>query len=258
MKNRYTTIGSWTVLCALLISTLPTAKAAPEPGKRYPILAPCTRYEDRYTDVAAFLNIDFADWDDIYHEQVNAAIEEYLKPPGKIKCTEDNLLPVVTGSAIGRIARSLPPWAEPDDFAKLKQADISSVLLEYLRVYECAMTEHNFYLPIDIITERFEAAAVGGVPVRIIPGFSLMTLAAEMAARRIKMSEEIAISRKTLERSLMIISGIGRLGPIDAELQCLQRGSLDLRNALSLASDAAMCLPRVWDSRDVLRDTSDG
>ncbi|MDA1208757.1 MAG: hypothetical protein O2904_01850 [bacterium] len=255
MRNPTTSLIT---LCALLISAIPTVKAAPEVGQRYPILAPCSRYEDRYTDVADFLNMQFEDWDDIYHEQISAAIEEYIKPAEEIKCTQDNLLPVSAGSAIGRIARSLPPWAEPDEFAKLKRTDIGSVLLEYLRTYECAMTDHNFFLPIDIITQKFEEAAGGGPPLQFIRGFSLMSVAAEMGARRIKMMEEFAISRPSLERSLMVVSGIGRLGPIDAELQCLQRGSLDLRNALALGADAAMCLPRVWDARDVLRDIEDG
>jgi len=144
--------------------------AAPPQGKPYPILEPCTRYEPLYSSLF-FKNEKFDDWPEKYHEKVREVIEEYMQPPETIECLEPNILPLESNSALGDIALSLPPWQDPNDFAKLDRNDVGIVLLEFLRVYECALVDHNYYLVLDVIEERFKDEAGGGPIPAIVPSF---------------------------------------------------------------------------------------
>lgn len=177
-----------------------------------------------------------------------------MQPPEEIACLEENILPLDSSSALGVIAQSLPPWQDPNDFARLDRNDVGIVLLEFLRVYECALVDHNYYLVLDVIEERFREEAGGGPLPRVVPSFDYQELIVEMERRRKIILQEMTVARPALERALQIITSIARLSPLDAEMHCLQRASLDLRNGLGLASDASVCLPKGWDAKDPLRD----
>lgn len=242
------------LMCAAWASGAHRSFAAPPAGKPYPILAPCTRYDDRYASMF-FKTEKFDDWPDVYHERVGEVIEEYLEPPETIQCYDQILIPLGPTSALGQLASELAPWQDPADRAKLDRNDVGIVLLEFLRMYECALVDHNYYLPMDVITERFEEEAGGTTPLpTVIEDFTFDALLKEMGRRRKIITEEVVTSRAALQRVLMVISGVTRLSPIDAELECLQRASLDLRNGLGLAADASVCMPRAWDTKDSLRD----
>ena len=230
-----------------------TSLAAQAPWKPYPILESCSRSDAQYASLY-FNTEDFYDWPEKYHEAVNAVIEEYLEPPQTIDCLNYDILPLSNFSTLGAMAAALPPWQDPTDLAELDRNDIGIVLLEFLRVYECAMTDHNFFLPMDVIQERFEDEAAGGPLPFIIANFRFEDLLKEMGKRRRVIVEEIATARPTLERALVIVSSVIRLSFLDAELECLQRASLDLRNGLALAADASVCMPKGWDVKDPLRD----
>ena len=51
------------------------------------------------------------------------------------------------------------------------------------------------------------------------------------------------IARRTYERLLTVLRSSETYLPLHASLRCLQRGSIDVRNAFSLLSDASQCLP---------------
>ena len=76
----------------------------------------------------------------------------------------------------------------------------------------------------------------------------------EHAVQRGKIVEELATTRDTMHRLLSLIGGMERMRILTAELECVQRASLDARNAFGLAAETASCLPRVWDHKDPLRD----
>ena len=227
--------------------------AAQDPWKPYPILESCTRADAQYAGLF-FNNEDFDDWPEKYHEAVDAVIEEYLDPPQTIECLDPNILPINQFTSIYALAAVLPPWQDPVDLAELDRNDVGIVLLEFLRVYECALADHNFFLPMDVIQERFEDEAAGGPLPFIIANFRFEDLLKEMGRRRRVIEEEIATARPTLERALVIVSSVIRFSFLDAELECLQRASLDLRNSLALAADASVCMPKGWDVKDPLRD----
>ena len=64
--------------------------------------------------------------------------------------------------------------------------------------------------------------------------------------------DELTISRKALARTLQLISVGQGIDIIEGELTCVQRASLDIRNAFALAAEAGSCLPRTFDVKDSL------
>src|SRR3989344_4174012 len=60
------------------------------PPKEHPILAPCSRLEERYQHLN-FTETRLEEWPEIYHKRVDAIIEEYLKPV-ELSCTAENYI----------------------------------------------------------------------------------------------------------------------------------------------------------------------
>jgi len=250
-----------TLLCTAVIGVFflrgskDTSFAAPDPWKPYPILESCTRDDAQYATM--FFNTNaFIDWPEKYHTAVNEIIEEYLQPPTSIACFNQVLIPLDASSKLAALASTLPPWQDPGDLAMLDRNDYGIVLLEFLRIYECALFDQNFhpYLVMDIIREKFEAAAGGGPMSFVLEDFVFEDLEREIIYRKRIIEQELATARPALERALVVVSSLTRLSPIDVELECLQRASLDLRNGLGLAADASICMPKGWDVKDSLRD----
>lgn len=248
MRNRILIIGFLFIVPSLFISAASAADLAiPDfsgrPPKEHPILAPCTRFDDRYAALL-FKSTYIEDWSDIYHDQVDKVIEEYLQPR-KLQCDADDyetFLP--PGKELEDLAKLLPTWKDPD--VPLSEYDISRVLLEYLRIYECALMEFGEFLEFDSAKEEISK-----------PNFLEMyldELALESVERSAIIQEERVIARSTLHRVLSLIGNFGRMRPLEAELECTQRLSLDIRNIAALTAETSACLPRIWNAKDALRD----
>ncbi len=216
-----------------------------EEEKQYPILSPCAGAEDlfpRYPDLEGGEEDRVDAWRRIYHTTANDVSEAHLKHT-EIACTE-NARETPSGTLLD-LAAKLPPWSDDEDISRLTERDIGAVLLEHLRIYECSLKEHAFFLPSDIDEELLRRG--GGKYER-----SLHT--EELSERQEEIGAELKLSRRALHRTLAAIGGIDRLRPLSASLECLQRASLDIRNILGLTADTAACLPRTWDARGSLRD----
>lgn len=216
---------------------------------KYPILGPCSRDDKAYSTLD-FIQKPFDDWPSTYHETVNDVLEEHFKTPD-IECTADNYQSFLKpGPKLKLLASSLPPWKDPEDAAKLTQFDVGLVLVEYLRVYECSLMEYSFFQAPEIVRERFRTES----PSTVVLNYFYMDLVKEMFKRTSIISNELRTARKTLYKMLDIIGSYDRLLPLQVELECLQRTSLDIRNVMSLTAEASSCLPRVWSAKDPLRD----
>lgn len=222
------------------------------PYDEHPILAPCTRFDDRY-DLLQFRDRNIDKWPDIYHDQVKRVVEEFMEPV-ELECNaEDYEALLEPGTQLTDLAASLPTWNDPD--VPLSRFDISRVLLEYLRVYECALMEYDVFLYFDTAQEQFsEEQAKQGVTHVAFFDFFFSDLLDEAAIRAETIKRERLIARKTLKRVLTLIATAERLRPLEAELECMQRLSIDIRNTASLTAEASSCLPRVWNAKDILRD----
>lgn len=153
--------------------------------------------------------------------------------------------------ALRSLADRLPEWG-PSRAATLSEADMASVLLEYLRTYECALLERGQFLKLFVLQERAEREErPDGTTVQFMDRGDLTR---EEARQEALILRELNVSRPALERTLSVIGGFDRMRPLTVEIECLKRASLDLRNGLGLTAEAASCMPKIWDARGSLRD----
>ena len=223
------------LLVPVLLQKLPLGANLKAPQQ--PLLPPCSQegVENLFPTVPNLKPIKTLEmWSQRYHAQVEAVLEGHIKQVQSMNSCNETLISQPE-SSLKMLASSLPLWKGERN---LKQSDAPAVLSEYLRTYECALVEYNLYLVSEIIKSA-----------ETQPEVNKMIRKAHQ-----HINNEAIISRRALERSLTIASGIHRLQPLDADLTCLQKASLDIRNSLALSAEAASCLPRVWDTKDPLRD----
>ncbi len=205
-------------------------------------LAPCS------AEGSEFAKQDFADWKTLYHEGVNAVIESHMQmikglSGMPLQCTAKDYRSIIPASpSLKKVAEMLPAWQDRAKKGELRESDMSAVMLEFLRVYECSMNEHLEYLP---------------VTTRSGTNIGLWDLTMRSVNDGATISRERIVARESLERVLSLTGGFDRLLPLSIDVECLKRASLDMRNTLGLASDISSCLPRVWDAKGSLRDAAE-
>lgn len=212
----------------------------------HPILAPCGRLDDRYEHLM-FSNTKLEEWPEMYHKKVNAVIEEYLQP-ATIECDAEGYDTLSEpGMELMELAASLPTWNDPD--VPLSRLDTARVLLEYLRIYECVLMEFDEFVYYDTRDEEYEERGdLGFLKYFLSDLMNSAFLRSEIILR------ERAVARTAMHRAVTILGAFDRLGPLDAELECMQRFSLDMRNIAALTAETSACLPRIWNAKDSLRD----
>lgn len=216
--------------------------------QKNPILTPCSRFTEGFSDLS-FDSWNFDEWAQTYHQKVGEIVEEHLgsfSSPAKCDAaTGGESLPA--GPKLAELAQKLPSWRS----RPASQTEVGSVLLEYLRAYECALEERIYFLHPDALEFlRSEMEASGSASSEIY----LSQIFSEASAEDDVILHERATARPTLERTLATVAGLVRLLPLNGELQCIERTSLDIRNALALSAEASACLPRIWNTKDPLRD----
>ncbi|MFH0851196.1 MAG: hypothetical protein V1876_00400 [Candidatus Peregrinibacteria bacterium] len=213
------------------------------------ILTPCSRFTESYMQLP-FTDGTFAQWPKFYHETAAAVIEEhlrsFLRAPKCEAATGNDVLP--GGPKLQELANKLPSWKN----RSASQWEMSSVLLEFLRAYECALEERLYFLYPDAMKELESKLEAQGEPTDITLGGLIMEVSEEDRT----IAKELVTARPTLNRAIAVVAGLSRLLPLHTELRCIERASLDIRNALALGAEAAACLPRIWNARDPLRDLS--
>jgi hypothetical protein len=227
----------------------------------YPILGSCTKKDSTAFMGANNIPMPYPEWKTRYHDNITIILEDFLgrtakdhlalrrSSTGPASCfqqREDFASPVV-----GQIASTLEPWAAGG--APFSQADTVPVLLEYLRVYECSLVERSLSLPVEIWREETDRRG-------LLPGglnanpFFFITLWETWSQQSQDIRRELAIARPTLERALGFMGTVHMTRIFERDVECIQRASLDIRNAFALSADAAACMPRIWNAKDPLRD----
>lgn len=207
-----------------------------------------------------FASLQLDSMTNVYHSTVSAVIDAHINELSGVStlpltCTANDYRGMVQpSSALKNLAARLPEWG-PSRVATLSEADMSSVLLEYLRVYECSLLQRGQFLNVFIVQEESTVQTLpDGSEIQVIPRAKL---SGEQARQRKIITHEIETARPILERTISFIGGIDRLRPLSAELECLKRASLDLRNATGLMAETASCMPKIWDARGSLINLSD-
>ncbi len=231
-------------LLCVVVSLFLLSSCANDPGQQgqqSEHLPPCS------SEGSIFATLPYKEWKERYHNDVAAAIDTHLKSINNtggmpLRCTEESYEALVPPSEeLKKIANAdvLPAYKEADRQSSLSESDLSSVLLEYLRVYECSLAERASFLTLSVWNEN--------------PRFKRGELNEEVAKERNEIEDEQLLAREALNRALTIIGGYDRLRPFALDIECLKRTSLDLRNVLGLTADVASCMPRIWDTKGSLR-----
>ncbi len=228
--------------CTHILTTSPV-------GQDETRLAACTGKD------TMFAEIPFNEWPQKYHSTVASVVdahEDNLKDIDtlKLECTADDYASTLkpTG-ALKELARTLPPWKESRALDKLSEMDLGPVLLEYLRLYECALLERRDSLSIEVLKDF--AGSSSSKDTTAMPREDFNKTGND---QRRTIDQEIRIARPTLDRTLLLVGGEDRLRPLSMDIECLKRTSLDIRNIMGLVSQATACLPRVRDARGSLQD----
>ena len=224
---------------ALLLWVSPSEGAGLSPNG-YPVLASCSGSTLVFPPGFAIVLTDSVErLKANYHTTVREIVEAHIDHR-TVACSE-GVWDVPTPK-LSSLASKLPPWRKPADHGGLRESDIGAVLLEYLRIYECTLKEHQYF------AARARRRRVWQEALRFF-----LTSCSSRSAWRMSGKNSSSL-RRALNRVLEIIGGMDRLRPVDVSLECLQRSSLDIRNVLGLAADSVSCLPRTWDTRGSLRD----
>lgn len=190
-------------------------------------------------------------WQQSYHQNVSIVVNSVMAQTQRAQCTltqSENVPTVMLG-----LASQMPPWRDPNRLRTLRTQDVGSVLLEYLRLYECTLQERASQLPVFALMEVREKAIAENKPLTSIPVVSVTP----EESRQLKLiSSEMALARPSLHRTLLFLASTMRLGSLGSEMDCLERASADLRNTLGLAAETSACLPRIWDARGALRNST--
>lgn len=184
-----------------------------------------------------------------FHKDVSDVVAEHeyhLKTPSRWKCdgkTFDELMP--PSPKLKKMAKALPGLSAQD-----KKAEFSSfipIITEYQRVYECRLYELTEGR-IDIVQEgQDESSSAEGAK-------SNFETAQRITSLTQRLADERRTSRIALEHTFNTFRSFELAAPMNIELNCLQREALDVRNAMSLLSDAASCLPKIWDAATSLHE----
>jgi len=225
----------------------------------HPILAPCSRFDSRYRDKLGFREKYIKNWPKQYHDTVNTIIEDHLKPP-ELQCDAPDYESLLKpGEELKKLATTMPTWSDPQ--VRLTRYDLGRVLLEYLRVYECALNEYASISLYDTAKEIGREEDEGlrqpladPEMARVFLNIFMSGLSTEDADRLAIIDREKILAREALTRTLSVVAALDRLRPVEMELQCMQQMSLDIRNVTALSAEASACLPRVWNAKDILRD----
>lgn len=240
MKRPNATVALLLILMTIVVhSTEAAAWELP-----YPRLGTCTR---KATPI--FRDIPYAEWKTAYHtttQNILQALYESRWETSAQNCTEP-----AAPAGLEQLARNLEPWKK-GEHAPFTAADTPPVLLEHLRVYECALIERAVFLPMHIRDEEYERRRGREANPLFFP--QLMSLTFEQLQDILK---ELRTARPTLEQALTLVAPLGSVNGLRRNLECIQRASLDIRNALALAAEATACLPRTWNPQDVLRDQTE-
>lgn len=190
-------------------------------------------------------------WPRIFHACVRSVIEAHRlastgqdESPGLACLTDDEEGREPPTPVLLQLAMTLPPWrpggtwglfAGPPGPPNLSETDMTPVLEEFVRIYECSMLEFiQEALP-------YEGETMG--------------LFTERNTRQAdSMREELATARDSVERTLLLLGSLDRLRPLLRPLRCFLQASVDIRNAFGLFSEATSCMPRTWDPFTELRD----
>lgn len=209
----------------------------------------------------AFATLPFRQWAPVYRVTTDGVVEEALATLQSLEstplaCTEGNAALVLPAQPkLKELAASLPPWKDSAALSHLSQLQAGSVLLEYLRIYECANVERWYALQSNVELRRQGTLQENHSAGAADSDWQSGDFANETDRERATIEQEMRVARPTLHRVLTVVGGLAKLNGPTVNAACFLRTSLDLRNVLGLLADTAAHLPKAA-GRTSLRDLS--
>ncbi len=261
INNSAPSIGRLTIVAAILLTGCAGQYMPPEYSGE--LLPACSKENTPFAD-KDFANYSKADekgptyqWGELFDEKVQEVVDAHMRlllPPEKKADPDaggqnDSKSPVCTAatyremipasSKLSALANALPGFKNRRK--QLSEVDMDAVLLEWLRVYQCSLKEEETFAQQHIQQESND-------------NDSPYDVEAELERRRSFIEYELSTSQQKISRLMTVLGGLNRLRPLTAELTCLERTSADIRNNISLLSEASACLPRALNAKTSLRD----
>ncbi|HLD08267.1 MAG TPA: hypothetical protein VJB60_04335 [Candidatus Peribacterales bacterium] len=178
-----------------------------------------------------FKDLSFHDVTARYHFTMQELTEERMRlyeGSTPLQCDAESMDDVIPTGALAReVARSLP---DVPDWPAFSYRNFELLLHEFWRTYDCHLSSYNL--------DANAYAKAQGIHLSEEAIVSNITREREFVLER-----ERARARATFDRLMNVLRASEKNLPVHAALRCLQRGAADVRNALSLVSDAAQCLP---------------
>lgn len=207
----------------------------------------------------------YEDWALVYNstvEDIVSSVEQAQRSP---VCSMGRAGGVPT--SLKTLAGMLAPWKQPPNAPNgapakntaldlLRREDVGSVLIEYLRTYQCSLQERGFFLATRAVQEmKDQASSASSAPADLsqVPANSY---GEELVREQQFIRRELLLQPLILERTLSFVANETRFTPLAENMTCLERASTDLRNGLALAAEASACMPRSWDARGALRNST--
>lgn len=175
--------------------------------------------------------VPFADLQRKYHFAMEQVTEERMhlyEGDTLLQCEGKNMAEVIPrGEEAAQIAVSLPAFRNASAFL---YSDFERLLTELWRTYDCHLW--SMESSPDLLTRVFPQEN----PEQEV-------IVSDLLGKKDLLETERLRARAALDRLLFVLRPSEQYLPLHASLRCLQRGSVDVRNAAALLSDASLCLP---------------
>ncbi len=191
---------------------------------------------DRFRTCAGskiYEKLSFPEMQKKYHYTMEQLVEERMRlyqGETLLQCDAKEMDHVVPpGEFASKVAKELPHVPNPPNFSF---SDFELLLHEFWRMYDCHLDTVEPMpeaLSGKYADESYEGHYEGYIDLSFVQ--------TDLVAR------ERLQARATFDRLMSVLRASEQYLPLHASLRCLQRGATDVRNAMSILSDASQCIP---------------
>jgi len=166
-----------------------------------------------------------------YHYTMQELVEERMRlyeGTTLVQCDEEKMEKIIPSGDLAReVARTLP---DVPDWPTFSYHHFELLLHEFWRTYDCEL--------FSLLQDEYAYAKAIGIEDTDSSEFGEFLRDRDRVLTRERMR-----ARSAFDRLMMVLRASEKNLPLHTSLRCLQRGAADVRNAMSLVSDSAQCLP---------------
>lgn len=199
---------------------------------------------------------------ELFSLRMNAIVDERLRllnTPSAWSCIASGGVQQPLMPELQALADDMPGWhyvmqtavlGSPQTLVNRKPVtweNFSSVALEFVREYECKLSELQDQAINVVLTDN-------DIENPDPAGLYSATLASRITNLIQLMTDERQRARTATERTINTLRSFEMHLPFTLQMHCMQRTAMDLKNTLALTADAVSCMPKIWDSVTSIHD----